>query len=408
MPTDDVDTVLEEATLLVQYAAKKGKLPPNSRIFELISLHTRAQENNEKLDLAPLYLEIDQVSKAIYPETLKQLLQRQTAVGQFRNGLAKVTPIMIGTLTLLLTLYLAFQSSELQKADLALREYQDWWAEQPREKLYNAWKMFRYERVLNIQTPPLAQLDQYQRLVGDAKRLVEKGGAIQTLLQQSATMRYLPPIFELHGPVFLTDFAKTMNGTAPPDFEKLPNYGEGEKVADCSDQTGKPTLASKAIPIVSTKDVVAYLGSIDCFLKSLKISAAQADYAPWLTIYETKAKVSLLVVWLLPGLYGLLGACVYIMRDFVFASRANQLMRDTAFLGTLSFLLRIALGGLAGIIIGWFWIPGSTNANTTTVPISSIPFGLAFLAGFSIENLFSLLDRLNKTIGQHDVGGHRK
>ncbi len=34
-----------------------------------------------------------------------------------------------------------------------------------------------------------------------------------------------------------------------------------------------------------------------------------------------------------------------------------------------------------------------------TVPqISSIPFGMAFLAGFSIETLFSMLDRLNRTI----------
>jgi hypothetical protein len=56
----------------------------------------------------------------------------------------------------------------------------------------------------------------------------------------------------------------------------------------------------------------------------------------------------------------------------------------------LSLVMRIALGGVAGIIIGWFWVP------TAGVQISSIPFGMAFLAGFSIDTLFSLLERLNK------------
>ena len=36
-------------------------------------------------------------------------------------------------------------------------------------------------------------------------------------------------------------------------------------------------------------------------------------------------------------------------------------------------------------------------------PISSIPFGIAFLAGFSIDTLFSMLDRLNKTIENRDA-----
>jgi hypothetical protein len=37
------------------------------------------------------------------------------------------------------------------------------------------------------------------------------------------------------------------------------------------------------------------------------------------------------------------------------------------------------------------------------VQISSIPFGVAFLAGFSIDTLFSLLDRLNKAIDSREL-----
>jgi hypothetical protein len=65
-------------------------------------------------------------------------------------------------------------------------------------------------------------------------------------------------------------------------------------------------------------------------------------------------------------------------------------------------VLRVALGALAGIIIGWFSVPNTPAASSAAISISSIPFGMAFLAGFSIESLFSWLDRLNKTIGQRD------
>lgn len=93
--------------------------------------------------------------------------------------------------------------------------------------------------------------------------------------------------------------------------------------------------------------------------------------------------------WFLPFLYGLLGALVFVMRDLL-----NPRI-PTA--GLFPSLLRVSLGGIAGIIIGWFWIP-SASKTTDLVNITSIPFGIAFLTGFSIDVLFSLLDRLNRTI----------
>ena len=100
----------------------------------------------------------------------------------------------------------------------------------------------------------------------------------------------------------------------------------------------------------------------------------------------------------MPGLYGLLGACVYLMRDFVLVNGTYALARNPTVLSMLSLSLRIALGGLAGVIIGWFWVPSGTGPCAAMPVVSSIPFGMAFLAGFSIETLFSLLDRLNKAV----------
>ncbi len=93
----------------------------------------------------------------------------------------------------------------------------------------------------------------------------------------------------------------------------------------------------------------------------------------------------LISAWILPLFYGLLGAAVYLMRTYLNDKTANQ--------GFFPLVLRLALGGIAGLAIGWFSVPGSSSAA-----ISTIPFGIAFLAGFSIDAVFTLLERLAQTI----------
>jgi TRAP-type C4-dicarboxylate transport system permease small subunit len=117
-------------------------------------------------------------------------------------------------------------------------------------------------------------------------------------------------------------------------------------------------------------------------------------------IYQTRNKVNLLVSWMLPGLYGLLGACVFLMRELLLGNKARG---DARIVDMLSLLLRVALGGLAGIIVGWFWVPTTPNPASSAIEVSSVSFGVAFLAGFSIDSLFALLDRLLKNFRPADV-----
>ena len=51
-------------------------------------------------------------------------------------------------------------------------------------------------------------------------------------------------------------------------------------------------------------------------------------------------------------------------------------------------LMRIGLGAIAGIAMGWFHIPQAAEQITTT------PMALAFLGGFSIDVVFSLFERV--------------
>ena len=93
--------------------------------------------------------------------------------------------------------------------------------------------------------------------------------------------------------------------------------------------------------------------------------------------------------WILPFLYGLLGASVYVMRD--------MLEPTTPTLGFSAALLRVSLGGIAGIIIGWF-SAALGGRSVEAGGIALVPFSLAFVAGFSIDVLFSVLERVQRTI----------
>src|SRR5262249_37588738 len=104
-----------------------------------------------------------------------------------------------------------------------------------------------------------------------------------------------------------------------------------------------------------------------CFTKNLSLLMSLPSTS---TSYQLQAYMAALNGWVLPFLYGLLGAMVFVMR--------NLLDPRTPIMGLFPSLVRVALGGIAGIIIGWFWVPSTFKASDI-VTISSIPFGLAFL-----------------------------
>jgi hypothetical protein len=375
-----VDSLLPKARMLADYAVDTGQLPEDSRIFEEIDSVTQAAERGENPAVAPLVAEMQKVCKKA-KVTVEQLMHRETPLGRLSQRAALATPYLIGFMTLLLTLYLAFQSSELHMADMALREYQDLQSERLEEKIYHAWKMYRYERVLNAKAPALAQLDGYQQLVDDSKRLYQKREAVQALLRDSSVIRLAGPLQPAAG------------GDEEQELTKAS--------LDCSEEPLPPLASDQPALFGSRTELDNYIRSIACFAKSLPI-AGDYEFPMVSMIYATRNKVNLLVSWMLPGLYGLLGACVFLMRDLLLVNRLSKAHGDPRIVDLLSLLLRVALGGLAGIIVGWFWVPTSPTPSSSAIAVSSISFGVAFLAGFSIDSVFALLDRLIKNFRQSD------
>lgn len=95
--------------------------------------------------------------------------------------------------------------------------------------------------------------------------------------------------------------------------------------------------------------------------------------------------------YVLPILYGLLGAFAFVLRKLSREVNEKSFSRESR----VNYLLRIHLGALAGLSIGWFF----GNTMHAAVNISSLsPLALAFLAGYSVDLLFSSMDRIIDSI----------
>lgn len=85
-----------------------------------------------------------------------------------------------------------------------------------------------------------------------------------------------------------------------------------------------------------------------------------------------------------PLLAGALGACVSLLR-VIFQELREKRLHLRVF---KSAYLRIAVGTIAGIVIGW------VVSVETPSGISLTPLALAFVAGYAVEVIYNLLDRL--------------
>lgn len=95
--------------------------------------------------------------------------------------------------------------------------------------------------------------------------------------------------------------------------------------------------------------------------------------------------------YLLPLLYGILGASTSVLRTLS-KQVENVLYSEGA---KIQHLLRIALGALSGIMVGWFSFLLPSESTNFLGSVS--PLALAFLVGYNIELFFSLMDvALNK------------
>jgi hypothetical protein len=89
--------------------------------------------------------------------------------------------------------------------------------------------------------------------------------------------------------------------------------------------------------------------------------------------------------YFLPMLYGVVGTCAYILRSL--SKEIKKIIFSEA--SVVQYWLRLPLGILSGLAIGWFF-----KTDTLTRFVTIQPFALAFVAGYSVDLLFIAMDRL--------------
>lgn len=106
---------------------------------------------------------------------------------------------------------------------------------------------------------------------------------------------------------------------------------------------------------------------------------------------KTRYVLHVLQRYVLPLLYGLLGAAAYVLRSLI-----NDIQQETFTSNSrVKYLLRLFLGALAGVIIGFFIIPKEMRGLSMLSPMA-----LAFLTGYNVEVVFALMDRLIQLASQ--------
>ncbi|HEX5795942.1 MAG TPA: hypothetical protein VFY19_08880, partial [Geminicoccaceae bacterium] len=93
-----------------------------------------------------------------------------------------------------------------------------------------------------------------------------------------------------------------------------------------------------------------------------------------------------LATYVLPALYGLLGACAFVLRQLSADMGQLRFAHDLR----VRYTLRLNIGLLAGLAVGWFISP---DQNASVVANLS-PLALAFVAGYGSDLLFAVLDRI--------------
>ncbi|MCB1177319.1 MAG: hypothetical protein KDK36_07050 [Leptospiraceae bacterium] len=99
--------------------------------------------------------------------------------------------------------------------------------------------------------------------------------------------------------------------------------------------------------------------------------------------------IQILTLYVLPILFGLLGSCTFILRLIAFQIETHIYTREN----DIQYALRLILGAFAGLVIGWF-ISSEAEIQQGFTPSKLSPFAISFLAGYSIDLLFNMMDKI--------------
>ena len=445
----DLNGLTEDLRRGVEYASRAGLLR-GAAVLDAISAAEKTIKNDQRPDLHAVTLALNEVAQVIAPITVADLRFRRDPTSLDNQKRAKILQLSLTIFSLAVMVLIGLFMNGLRIEQGSIAELNEINRVQPELKLTALRKMAEKDEPTSQRSP---LFDEYHQKIEELRQINNgmlltfkracdaahdslfpfgnyfikahdtKNAGEQGCQQSSAAGTEEPSIPMKSDPSTppninafeITSDLRRSGDTAATDASANSQYINGASQMTSFSSATDAQLSSAEVPNLCDQDqdggmqlpkeaagfpkwmktVLADTLSDFCFqLKVLSpdgrgtllnVSMAQLQAIP-----EIKDKIALRTTWFLPFFYGLLGAAIFMIRDV--ASIRTPAMEG------FPILMRVSLGGVAGIVIGWFTVAPS---NLETVSSISVPFALAFVTGYGIDVLFTMLDRLNRALGAH-------
>ncbi len=120
-------------------------------------------------------------------------------------------------------------------------------------------------------------------------------------------------------------------------------------------------------------------------------------------IQEAQNYVMVLGWYILPLFYGLLGALAFVLRDLSVTTKRMLFTKES----NINHTLRLMLGTITGLAVGVFW--GEIKQQENFVFVRTLgPLLVAFLAGFTVEYVFAMIEVWMRSVFERAVKDDKK
>lgn len=422
----DLRSLLDDLRMGVRYAARVGVLTDRAIVLTLESAEA-ALAANQRPDVFALTTALNEIAARIYPVTIADLNFKRDPFlpeNQRKSGFMQMA-LMIFALLVLATIGDYMHSLQREQDALsAIEKIRDL---KPQEKLTEVRRIAQWDKPLALPHTPRTLNDQYHQKVSEL--LAINSTMVNTY--SSAVEAVALPMIPFSRFLFPPKPAPSVLGPPAPASSLLPSAASsGATAAASSPAPSSATATASADGDAANVPAAAPVNPADAACGEdtdgeLRLPEESKRYPEWMKTAlrdelgdfcfqlnvvapggggaiqsqslsqlafadSIREKISLRGVWFLPFMYGLLGSALFVMR--------NVASVRTPAMEWLAIAMRISLGGVAGIVVGWF-----SSASSNLLPVTSLlslPFALAFLTGYGIDILFNVLDKLNHVISE--------
>jgi hypothetical protein len=396
----ELTDLIADARLVLAYAARTGRLPSKSLAEAVAHASSGPADNTSTEDrFMALTSALNESMRGIAPITLYDLGSKYQPYPSSKGGRFKrIAFSIIAVVLVVVTAYYTQVYSQVNSILLVLRDIQTQNAIDKAERLFR-FTLKNHQDLFGL----TEKTDQIEKQ-GKAEKKEQDEIVFEPYLKYYLDLLRLNDQLSTYIPLSLaitseiahplsTIYSLVRSDAADVTLLNQLNYRGGNYDPPEAKKDQPPLVQEKAknddaVPV--DKKLINKQWQLMNFLTSLglfNLSPFTSNYIS-AQIYECQKLSSILGFWMLPALYGLLGAVVFQMRAIL-----NPLIPDPPL---ERLLIRFSLGVLAGVSISWLFAstPGATPAKLFEAQsVNTTLFGVSFLLGFSIDVFFSLLDR---------------